>query len=89
VRAIVVVEVLPLLKLLAEELRVVDDDSLEHPVELVVVDPVGSFDLAVQPRGARPDVDVLDAPVEDVPVEGGLELRAVEFLTGVNPLRRP
>jgi hypothetical protein len=36
----VVVEVLPLLELVVEQLGVVDDDSLEPAVELLAVDPV-------------------------------------------------
>ena len=35
-----VVEVFPLLQLVVEELGVVDDDAVEHPVELFVVDAV-------------------------------------------------
>jgi hypothetical protein len=35
---------------------------------------VGAFHLGVQARGGRPDVDVADALVDHVPVEGGLEL---------------
>jgi hypothetical protein len=38
---------------------------------------VGALHLAIQPWRARFDVDVLDAPVQDVPVEPGLELRPV------------
>jgi uncharacterized protein len=50
------------------------DVVFEEPVELFAVDSMGSFDFAVQPPCRRPDVDVLDAFVEDVPVERGLEL---------------
>ena len=45
----VVVVVLPLLELVVEDLGVVDDGAVEEPVELLGVDAVGSFDLAVQP----------------------------------------
>jgi len=45
VRAIEIVEVLPLLELGVEELAVVHDDALEHPVELFVVDAVGASTL--------------------------------------------
>ncbi len=38
--AVVVVEVLPLLEPVVEQLGVVDHDALEHPVELLGVDPV-------------------------------------------------
>ena len=73
--AMVVVEVLPFLELVVEQLGVVDDDALELPVELLAVDPVGSLDLAVQPRRGGLDVDVPDAAVGQVSVESGLELR--------------
>ena len=52
VRSAEVVEVLPLLKPLVEQPRVVDHDPPEHPVERLLVDPVGPLHLSVQPRGA-------------------------------------
>jgi hypothetical protein len=52
VRAVVVVVVLPLLQLVGEDVGVVDDLALEESVELLGVDPVGSFDapMFVKPR---------------------------------------
>ena len=52
----VVVEVLPFLEALVEQLGVVDDDAFELAVEPFAVDPVGPFDLAVQSRGGGLDV---------------------------------
>ena len=43
--SIVVVAVLPFLQFVVEEVDVVDDLAFEEPVELLRVDPVGSFDL--------------------------------------------
>jgi hypothetical protein len=60
-----------------EEAGVVDDDALEEPVELVIVDAVGSLHLPVQAGRAGLDVDVLDAAVEKVPMEAVLELGSV------------
>src|SRR6266498_6016843 len=77
VRSVEVVEVLPLLQAVVEESGVVDDHSFEHPVELLLVDPVGPLNLAVQPRGLGLDVDMADAGVQDVVVELRLELRTV------------
>jgi hypothetical protein len=68
-RAVVVVVVLPLLQFLGEQAGVVDDLALQESVELFGVDPVGSFDLAVEPRCAGFDADVVDAGVQQVPVE--------------------
>jgi hypothetical protein len=48
----VVVVVLPLLELVVEDLVVVDEGAVEEAVELLRVDAVGAFDLAVQPGGA-------------------------------------
>jgi hypothetical protein len=73
-RAVVVVVVLPLLQLLSEQVGVVDDLALEESVELFGIDAVGSFHFAVQPRGSGFDADVVDAGVEQVPVELGAEL---------------
>ncbi|HYU63692.1 MAG TPA: hypothetical protein VEN12_07900 [Verrucomicrobiae bacterium] len=53
---------------------VVDDHTLEHAVELIVVDSMRPLDLAIQPWRGRLDVDVLDAAIQDVPVESRLEL---------------
>jgi hypothetical protein len=69
VRAMVVVVVLPLLQLLGEEVGVVDDLALEESVELLRVDAVGSLHFAVQPGCPRFDLDVVDAFVEQVPVD--------------------
>jgi hypothetical protein len=76
-RSMEVVEVLPLLQASVEQPGVVDHDTLEHPMELLLVDPVGSLDLPVQPRGRRLDVDVPDPPVQHVVVELGPELGAM------------
>jgi hypothetical protein len=59
-RTVVVVVVLPLLQLLGEDVGVVDDLAGEEPVELLGVDPVGSFYLAVQPGRSGFDADVVD-----------------------------
>jgi hypothetical protein len=83
VGAVVVVEVLPFLELVVEHLGVVDHHAVQKLVELLGVDAVGAFDLAIQPRRPRLDVDVAGALVQDMPVEACAELDAVEFLTGV------
>jgi hypothetical protein len=64
VGSVEVVEVLPLLELVVEQLGVVDYDAGELAVELLVVDPMRALDFAVQPRRGRPDVGVADAAVE-------------------------
>jgi len=44
-RSVEVVEVLPLLQAHVEQAGVVNHDPVEHPVELLLVDPVGPLDL--------------------------------------------
>ena len=83
-----VVEVLRFLELVGEQAGVVDDDAVEESVELLGVDAVGSLDLSVQARGAGLDVDVLDAAVEEVPMEGALELGAVVGLDALGRERQ-
>ena len=83
-----VVEVLPLLQLVVEQLGAVDDDSIEHPVELFLVDAMRTFHFAVEPWGCRLDVDVSGPSVEDVVVELGSELAAVVGLDHVEPERQ-
>jgi len=51
VRSLEIVEVLPLLELDVEDLRVVDDLAGEHAVELLIVDAMRTLDLAVEPGG--------------------------------------
>ncbi len=70
----VVVEVLQFAELLVEDLRVVDDHTLEEPVELLGIDPMRALHLAVEPRCLRFDVFVSNSTVEDMPVERSLEL---------------
>src|SRR6202011_4009126 len=72
VRASVVVEGLPLLELVVEELSGVDDHPFELTVELLVIDAMGAFHLAVEPGRERFDVDVADPTIQKMPVESGL-----------------
>jgi hypothetical protein len=83
VGAVVVVEVLPLAQLVVEDLGVVDHHPVQQLVELLGVNAVRALHLAIQLRRPRLDVVMADALVQDVIVEQGLELGAVEFLTGV------
>src|SRR5712691_11270387 len=82
-----VVEDLPFFEPVVEQLSVVDHHALEHPVELLGVDPVGPLHLPVQPRGGWLDVDVPDAPIQHVVVELCLELGAVVGLDDLDPER--
>ena len=61
------------MQFLGEQVGVLDELALEKAVELFGVNAVGSFDLAVEPRCAGVDADVVDAFIEQVPVEGGAE----------------
>jgi len=72
----VVIEVLPFLELVVEHLGVVDHHPLQHLVELLGVEAMGAFDLAVEPRGAGLGGDMAGAFVQDLPVEAGAELDA-------------
>ena len=65
-RSVEVVEGLPLLEPVVEQLGVADDHTLELAVELLLVDPVGPLDLSVQSRGPGLDADVTDPSVQDV-----------------------
>ena len=46
---------------------------VEELVELLVVDPVRPLDLAIQVWGPRPDVDVADGTLFEMPVNVGLK----------------
>ena len=61
--------------------------AIEELVELLVVDAMGSFDLAVQAWGPRPDVDVADIEIFEMPVKVGLEFRANVGLNDVDAER--
>jgi hypothetical protein len=63
--------------------------TLEEAVELLGVDAVGAFDFAVEPGCARLDVGVVDALVQHVPVERGLEFCAVVCLDHLDPEWQP
>jgi hypothetical protein len=68
------------LQFLGEQVGVLDELALEKAVELFGVNAVGSFDLAVEPWCAGFDADVVDAGIEQVPVERGAEFGAVVCL---------
>jgi hypothetical protein len=81
----VIVVVLPLPEFLIEEVNVVADAVLvEELVKLLVIDAVGSFDLAIQVRCSRSDVDVADIERLQVPVKLGLEFGAIVGLHDLN-----
>jgi hypothetical protein len=65
----VVVVVLPLLKLVIEDLSVVDDGPVQEPVKLLGIDAVRSLHLAVEARRPGFDVPVANPFVEHVVVE--------------------
>lgn len=87
VRAIGVVVVLAFLESRFKEPGVVEDLALEEAVELLGVDAVRSLHLAVEARCSPPDSGVADALVDQIPVERGSELLAVEFLRDVKRLQ--
>jgi hypothetical protein len=60
-----------------KEFGVVDNLAGKEAIELFVVDTMRPFDFAVEPRRRWPDVGVLDAFVQEVPVEAGLELGSI------------
>ena len=60
----------------------------ELAVELLAVDAVRAFHLAVEPRGGGLDVDVADPAVGQVPVERGLEFGPVIGLDRLDPERQ-
>jgi len=61
VGTVVVVEVLPLLELVVEDLGVVDHHPVQEAVELLGIDAVGALDLAVEPGRSGLDVDMAGA----------------------------
>ena len=73
-----IVEPLPLMEFGIEELGIVDNLASKEPIELFVIDAVRPLDFAIEPRRRWADVDVLDAFVQEVPVEARLELGPIE-----------
>jgi len=67
---VAIVVVLPLAQLLVKQMNVVGDSVLvQELVELLVIDTVGAFHLAVQVRCPGAYVGVADIQVRQVPVE--------------------
>ena len=70
-RTVVVIVILPFPQLVIEEMNVIGHPALvEELVELLIIDPVGTFDLAIEVRRTRPDVDMPNVQPLQVPVEG-------------------
>ena len=81
----VIVVVLPFFQLPVEEVNVVGDAvTVEELVELLIVDPMRSFDFAIQVWGPRPDVHVPDVACFEMPVEVGLEFGAIVGLNDMD-----
>jgi len=77
-RAVVIVVLLPFAQLLVEQPNVIADAVfVEELVELLVINAVRAFDLAIQPRRPGSDVHVADVQAFEVPVESRLELGPV------------
>ena len=87
-RPVVIVVVLPFAQLLVEQVDVVRDaTAVQQLIELLVVNSVRAFDLPVEMRRPRPDVDVANIQGLEVPVESRLKLGAIvpshkEVMTG-------
>jgi hypothetical protein len=64
---VVVVVVLPLLELVVEHPGVVDNHSVEEPVELLGVDAVRTRDFVVEAGRGLADVGVADADCQQPP----------------------
>jgi len=78
VRPVVIVVVLPLSQLVVEQVDVVADPiAVQELVELLVIDAVRAFDLAIQSRCPDSDVHVADVQAFEVPVESRLERSAI------------
>jgi len=60
VRPGVVIEVLPFPELIIKQFCFIDNNTIEHSIELVVIDPVASFDLAIETRSPRLNIDMSD-----------------------------
>jgi len=85
---IVVIEILPFPYFFVEELRIVDDHAVQHPIELILIDPVAAFDFPIQPRVSGPNIDVLDSLVQDMPMKLTSEFPAVICLNDMSPERQ-
>src|SRR5216683_909006 len=83
--ALEVVETLPDCEPAVQLLEPRDHDSFELPVELLVVDSVRPFGLPVEVGTPRPDVPMLNALIEHVPVELRPKLAAIVGLYTVHP----
>lgn len=77
VRTVVIVAVLPLAKLVVEQVNIVGHAILvQQLIKLLVVDAMGSFHFAVQMRRPWPDVNMADVRGLEMPVESRLKFRA-------------
>jgi hypothetical protein len=85
---VVIVVILPLFEFRVEEVNVVRNPvAIEELVELLIVDAMGSLDLAVQMWCPGPDVDVADVEGFEMPVKVGLEFGAVVALNDMDAER--
>ena len=88
-RPVVIVIVLPFFQLRVEEVNVVRNPvTVEELVELLIIDPMGSFDLAVQMWRPRPDVHMADVAFFEMPVKVGLEFSAIVRLDHMDAERQ-
>ena len=87
-RTVEIVVVLPFPQFLVVEDDVVADSIfIEELIELLIIDPVRTFDLSIEPRCSRLDIDVTYISVLQIPVELRLELRPIIRLYHPDPER--
>ena len=85
----VIVVVLPLPQFVVEQVNVVGHAALvQELVELLIVDPMGAFDLAIEMRRPWPDVDMADVEALQMPVKLRLKLGAIIGLDDVDAERQ-
>lgn len=74
---------------MVETTYILNHYAFEQAVEFLFINTIRPLDLAIEARGPRPDVDVVDALIFEMSVELGVELTAVVRLYRLHPKGQP
>ena len=75
--SIIVVKVFPFFQFLIKKLGIVNHYSFQHPIKLLLIDPMTAFYLPVQSRSSWLNIHMIYPLVQNMPMELPLEFSAV------------
>jgi len=81
-RSIIVIEVFPFLQFLIKQLSIVNDYSIQHPIKLLLIDPMTAFHFPIESWAPGLNIHMIYPFVQNMPMELSLEFSAIVCMKG-------